>query len=182
MYCCCLGLLALLCLLHRAIDASYVDPDTMDFEGQEWVLPDEPRAKPEKVIDGVCSTAQRLCTVKVLNMPVGACAAVLSCSPTKSNVAMCPVYCFCFARLPVDGPSGAPASIHSYMPHPALLPVLTNACSPSVSLAPKSRAWSALPLSPSSSSSSMLMTTTLRPWTWPWRMMQQMRTLTSTWR
>lgn len=36
-------------LLHRAIDASYIDPDTMDFEGQEWVLPDEPQPKPDKV-------------------------------------------------------------------------------------------------------------------------------------
>jgi hypothetical protein len=36
-------------LFHRAIDASYVDPDTMDFEGQDFVLPADPQPKPEKV-------------------------------------------------------------------------------------------------------------------------------------
>lgn len=38
-----------MCACVRAIDASYVDPDTMDFEGQEWVLPQEPQPKPDKV-------------------------------------------------------------------------------------------------------------------------------------
>jgi hypothetical protein len=33
----------------RTIDESYVDPDTMDFEGQDWVLPEEPQPKVEKV-------------------------------------------------------------------------------------------------------------------------------------
>jgi hypothetical protein len=40
------------CLHHlprRAIDASYVDPDTMDFEGQEFVLPADTQPKPERV-------------------------------------------------------------------------------------------------------------------------------------
>jgi hypothetical protein len=36
-------------LPHRAIDASYVDPDTMDFEGQDFIMPADPQPKPEKV-------------------------------------------------------------------------------------------------------------------------------------
>lgn len=35
-------------VLCQVLDnATFVDPDEMDFEGQEWVLPDEPR--PDKV-------------------------------------------------------------------------------------------------------------------------------------
>ncbi|WIA23544.1 hypothetical protein OEZ85_000275 [Tetradesmus obliquus] len=34
---------------RRTIDASqYVDPDEMDFEGQEWLMPEQPEVKPEK--------------------------------------------------------------------------------------------------------------------------------------
>jgi hypothetical protein len=35
---------------RKTIDASqYVDPDEMDFEGQEWLMPENAEPKPEKV-------------------------------------------------------------------------------------------------------------------------------------
>jgi hypothetical protein len=35
---------------RKTIDASqYVDPDEMDFEGQEWLMPEYAEPKPEKV-------------------------------------------------------------------------------------------------------------------------------------
>jgi hypothetical protein len=38
---------------RKTIDASqYVDPDEMDFEGQEWLMPENAEPKPEKVRTG----------------------------------------------------------------------------------------------------------------------------------
>jgi hypothetical protein len=38
------------CIVPGVSASQYIDPDEMDFEGQEWLMPENAEPKPEKVI------------------------------------------------------------------------------------------------------------------------------------